>query len=53
MFGVARGSTTEIDYWLYLLRDIGYIDESIYNDLSQECCEQIAMLSSMIEKIGN
>ena len=49
---VARGTVTETDYWLYLLFDLGYIEDDIYNDLSELCTEEVLMLTSMISKIA-
>ena len=38
----------ETDYWLSLLKDAKYIDETLYNSLANDCNELIAMLVSTI-----
>jgi four helix bundle protein len=49
---IARGTVTETEYWLYLLRDLRYIDAKTYEDLSKRCIEEILMLNSLIKRIG-
>ena len=38
----------ETDYWLSLLKDAGYIEESLYISIANDCNELIAILVSTI-----
>lgn len=49
---IARGSVTETEYWFYLLYDLKYVNREEYEELSENCRELIAMLSSFITKLG-
>jgi len=48
---IARGSTGETEDWFYALYDEKYITETMYNDVSKDCRELMAMLSGLINKI--
>lgn len=50
---IARRSSTESDYWLFLLKDLSFISEEIYNKLKQKIDEINAMLTAMINKLDN
>jgi len=39
----------ETDYWLSLLKDAGYIEESLYISIANDCNELIAILVSTIK----
>jgi four helix bundle protein len=48
---ISRGSTGETEDWFYALYDEGYITEDDYQDISKDCRELMAMLTSFINKI--
>lgn len=48
---IARGSTGETEDWFYALYDEKYIKEDVYKDISKDCRELMAMLTSFINKI--
>ncbi len=48
---IARGSTTETDYWTYLLYDEEYIRKDEYDDVVKDCRELVLMTDSMVNKI--
>lgn len=50
---IARRSSTETDYWIFLLYDLGYITEEIYNKIKRTIDEINAMLTAMINKLDN
>lgn len=49
---IARKSLSESDYWLFLILDIGYIDQSSYNKILSLVNETRAILNSIIDKLG-
>jgi four helix bundle protein len=48
---IARGSTTETDYWTYMLYDEKYISKDEYEDATKDCRELILMTNSMVNRI--
>ena len=46
---IAHKESFETEYWLYLLRDSGYLDELQSNSLIEDCCELQKMLTSSIK----
>ena len=48
---IARRSTNEADYWLYLSQDIGFISTALYSEFSRKCTEIILMLTGIINKL--
>jgi len=50
--GIAYGSAAESEYLILLSKDLGYIDEAVYNDLSEKIEEIKKMLSSLIGTIN-
>ena len=46
---VGLKEANETDYWLSLLKDAGYIEETLYISLANNCNELIAMLVSSIK----
>ena len=47
-FHIAMKETRESIYWLHLLKDIEYLEESVFVSLSSDCKEISKMLSSII-----
>jgi len=50
--GIAYGSAAESEYLILLSKDLQYIDETVYNDLSEKIEEIKKMLSSLIRTIN-
>ena len=48
---IARGSTSELEYQLELAKDLGYIDESEFKELTKELDTIGKMLSSLHKSI--
>lgn len=48
-FYIARGSTAELRTQLIISKEIGYIDNDIFNELEKECDEIGAMLTNLIK----
>lgn len=48
---IALKEANETEYWLSILFDTGYIEESQYIELNQQCKELIAMLVSSIKTL--
>ncbi len=48
---VAMGSASEVEYLLILAKDLNYLDESLYKNLSDNGIEIKKMLSSFILKL--
>ena len=46
---IALKEANETDYWLDLLYDSEYIQDSTYNELKKNCLELIAMLVSSVK----
>jgi four helix bundle protein len=49
--GIANGSAGELKYHLLLGRDLGYIDDSQYEGLRNECDEISKMLRGLIKSL--
>ena len=51
---ISLKEANETDYWLYLLKDSGYLDEKLFNSLHLEADELIKLLVSSIKtaKLG-
>ncbi len=48
-FYIAKGSTAELITQLIIAHEIGYIDEKVRNDLTDECDKISAMLAKLIK----
>jgi four helix bundle protein len=46
---IALNGANETDYWLDLLQESEYINESVYNSLKRDCEEIISMLVATIK----
>ncbi|NLT96371.1 MAG: four helix bundle protein [Clostridia bacterium] len=50
---IAQSSLSEVRYYLYLSKDLGYITENKYKVLLDDCLEIDKMLNSLIYKLKN
>ena len=48
---IALKEADETEYWLDLLHETGYLDESQFNSLQSDCKELIAILVSIIKTL--
>ena len=48
---ISAGSTSEVSYLLLLGRQLGYLNDNLYDDLASEAVEIQKMLRSFIEKL--
>ena len=48
---VALKEANETFYWLSLLRDTDYLSEQIYDSLSADCNELVALLVSIVKSV--
>lgn len=48
---ISRGSAGETEDWFFALYDEKYISKEIYDDISKDCRELMAMLTGFINKI--
>ena len=48
---IALKEADETEYWLDLLYETGYLDESQFNSLQSDCKELIAILVSIIKTL--
>lgn len=46
---ISLKEANETDYWLHLLSDTGFIDDKMFESMSTDCNELIAMLISSIK----
>lgn len=46
---IALKEANETEYWLSLLKDTNYINEKLYQSLSNDCMELIKMLVSTVK----
>ena len=46
---ISLKEANETDYWLHLLKDTGYIDDKMFESISADCNELIAILVSSIK----
>jgi four helix bundle protein len=49
---ISTGSCSELEYQLILSRDLGYISETVYQELSEEAVTIRKMLHTFIKKLG-
>ena len=50
---IAVGSTTELHYFLYLSKDLNYIDQAIYSKLEEHCLIVKKMLYGLRNSLKN
>jgi four helix bundle protein len=50
---IASGSAKEVDYQLLLARDLSYLTDEDYDDLSGLVGEVMRMLAALIQTVGN
>ena len=50
-FQISMGSASELEYHLLLARDLGYLDNSKFEQLTQDVIEVKRMLTSFIQKL--
>lgn len=50
---IALKEANETEYWLYILKDTGYIDEPDFRQLSEDCVELIKMLIATVKTTQN
>jgi four helix bundle protein len=48
---ISKGSCGEVRSMLYLAKDLGYIDENVFEKLFEECVSISRMLFSLIKKL--
>jgi four helix bundle protein len=48
---IALKEADETEYWLDLLHETKYIDDTIYKSLNNDCAEIIKMLTAIIRKL--
>ena len=48
---MAAGSCSELEYFLLLSRDLGFLSSEIYESLSESCREVQRMLASLLRKV--
>ncbi|MFZ5968908.1 MAG: four helix bundle protein [Bacillota bacterium] len=48
---IAKGSATEVEYLLLLSYELKYIEEDLFNDLSQQIQKILAMLNNLIASL--
>jgi four helix bundle protein len=48
---IATGSASELEYQLFLSKDLGYISETVFKDLELETIQLRKMIYSLIKKI--
>ena len=49
---IAMGSAYELEYHILLTRDLGFVDETIYQRLNQQVAEVIRMLAGLIKNLN-
>lgn len=50
---IALKEANETDYWLNLLKDTGYLNEKMFQSISENCVEPIKMLVSAVKTSKN
>ena len=50
---IALKEANETEYWLMLLKDCGYLDESVFNSISDDCRELVRLLISIVKTAKN
>ena len=48
---IALKEADETEYWLDLLHETKYLDDTIYKSLNNDCAEIIKMLTAIIRKL--
>jgi four helix bundle protein len=48
---IAAGSTSELDYYIILAKDLGYLKETDFESLSQQVSKLKQMLNSLSQKV--
>jgi four helix bundle protein len=46
---IALKEANETEYWLNILKDVGYIDERMFKSINKDCIELIKLLTSIIK----
>jgi four helix bundle protein len=49
---IAMGSGNEVEYLLLLARDLGYLNEDVYTDVSGRVLETKRMLAGFLSRLG-
>jgi len=49
---IASKEASETEYWLELLHETGYIDQTAFQSISADCTEIIKMLVSIVKATG-
>ncbi|MDF2545675.1 MAG: ribosomal protein [Anaerosolibacter sp.] len=50
---IAKGSATELEYWLLLSHELQYLDINEYTDLLKQNHKILAMLNNLITSLSN
>jgi four helix bundle protein len=48
---IAMGSASELEYHLLLVHDLGFLNDSVYGELTREVTEVKRMLTSFLQKL--
>ena len=48
---IAMGSASELEYHLLLAHDLGFLNDSVYDELTREVSEVKRMLTSFLQKL--
>ena len=48
---IALKEADETEYWLDLLHETNYIDDTMYKSINNDCAELIKLLTSIIKKL--
>lgn len=46
---IALKEANETEYWLNIMKDVGYIDDRMFKSLNKDCIELIKLLTSIIK----
>ena len=46
---IALKEANETEYWLNILKDVGYIDDRMFSSINKDCIELIKLLTSIIK----
>ena len=50
---ISLGSASELDYYLLLARELGFLGEAVFTDLAEQNDEVMRMLRGLIHKLGS
>jgi four helix bundle protein len=50
---IATGSSSELEYQLFLSKDLGYVSETVFKELELETIQLRKMIHSLIKKISD